>query len=129
MSAEENKAVIHACVEALNRKDISFMDIHPGLAGIKPFFRDLFAAFPDLHCTPQTTVATDAWVAESMMISGTMQGPFMGTAPTGKHATWTGIGMYRIVEGKIVELLALADDLAMMRQLGIGLPGGAPTPD
>ncbi len=120
MSVEENKELALAHVDALNRKDIAFMDEHPGLTESKPFYQQLFAAFPDMHGTPQEVVADGEWVVTRVLVGGTMQGPFMGMAPTGKHATYEVIEMHRIVDGKIVKTHGQADVMGMMQQLGLG---------
>ena len=46
---------------------------------------------------------------------------FMGIPATGKHATLTGVSIYRILGGKIEEEWNLADTPGLMRQLG-GIP-------
>ncbi len=117
MSVEENKAVMRAFGDAMMRKDITFIEAHPGLAESKPFYQQIFAAFPDMQGTPQEVMAEGAWVTTRTIVSGTMQGPFMGMAPTGKHATWEVIQMFRIADGKIVKTHGQAD---MMQQLGLG---------
>jgi predicted ester cyclase len=43
----------------------------------------------------------------------------MGVPPTGKQLTWTGISIYRIVNGKIVEDWASPDVLGFYKGLGI----------
>ncbi len=120
MSVEENKAVVRAFGDAMMRKDITFIEAHPVLTESKPFYQQLFAAFPDMHGTVQETVSEGAWVTTRTMVSGTMQGPFMGMAPTGKHATWEVIQMLRIADGTIVESHGQADVMGMMQQLGLG---------
>jgi len=120
MSVEENKALALATVDAMNRKDTAFIDEHPGLTESKPFYQQVFAAFPDMHATPQEVVAEGEWVVTRMIVSGIMQGPFMGMAPTGKHATYEVIEMHRIVDGTIVKTHGQADVMGMMQQLGLG---------
>jgi len=120
MSVEENKAVMRAFGDAMMRKDITFIEAHPGLAQSKPFYQQIFAAFPDMQGTPQEAMAEGAWVTTRTIVSGTMQGPFMGMAPTGKHATWEVIQMLRIADGTIVESHGQADVMGMMQQLGLG---------
>ena len=53
---------------------------------------------------------------------GTHQGEFMGVAPTGKQVTMPGIDIFRIADGKIVELWGQEDVLGMMQQIG-AIPG------
>ncbi len=119
MSTEDNITIARALKEAMDRHDLEFMDTHTGLVESKPFFRQVFAAFPDMRNTVETTVATDEWVVQRIMVSGTMRGEFMGMAPTGKHATWEVIQMLRVADGKIVENRAQADVIGLMQQLGV----------
>lgn len=77
--------------------------------------------------TPETTIAADDWVVQRATISGTMEGAFMGMAPTGKRATYEVITMFRVADGKIVEYHGQADVMGMMQQLGLA-PAGAATP-
>jgi predicted ester cyclase len=51
--------------------------------------------------------------------SGTQTGPFMGVAPSGTHADWTGIGIYTSPAGKITEGWFGEDILGMLLQLGV----------
>ncbi len=54
------------------------------------------------------------WTAE-----GTHLGEFQGIPPTGKHGTFTGIDIDRVVDGKVVECWTNTDDLGLMQQLGV----------
>ncbi len=51
--------------------------------------------------------------------SGTHTGPFMGAAPTGKHAAWQGIGLYTVTGGRISEAWLAEDIPSVLRQLGL----------
>jgi predicted ester cyclase len=48
----------------------------------------------------------------------------MGIPPTGKRVTVSGIGIHRIVDGKIVEQWGIDDTLGLMQQLGLVPPLG-----
>jgi hypothetical protein len=50
---------------------------------------------------------------------GTHSGELMGTPPTGKRLEMTGIVIYRIERGKIVERWAQHDVVGLLRQLGV----------
>ena len=63
-------------------------------------------------------------MVERFTESGTHQGEFFGIPPTGEHITTTGINIFRIENGKIVELWANSDDLGVMQQLGVIPPMG-----
>ena len=57
-------------------------------------------------------------VVARLTARGTHQGLFRGIPPTGRVVTWTGIRIFRIAEGKIVEHWANWDDLSLLKQLG-----------
>ncbi|GAC1407172.1 MAG: ester cyclase [Chloroflexota bacterium] len=127
MSVEENKAVMKHYHEAVVRKDMAFIEAHPGLG--KEFYQELFAAFPDIREEVQNTAAEGDWIAQRLIVSGTHQGTFRGMPATGKYASWQVHTMSRIVNGTIVESYGQGDVMSMMQQLGIGPgAGGRPQP-
>jgi predicted ester cyclase len=126
MAAEEPTAVARQLEEAFNRHDAGFYDTHPGLTPAKAFYEQLWAAFPDMRATPETTIADGGWIAQRLVVSGTMRGDFMGMPATGKHATYEVITMFRVEDGTIVKYYAQADVMGMMQQLGLGPAGGPP---
>ena len=42
----------------------------------------------------------------------------MGLAPTGKQVSWSGITLYRIENGRVVDERGEEDALGLLRQLG-----------
>jgi len=52
-------------------------------------------------------------------IRGTHTGELMGIPPTGKQVAWTGITIYRLADGKIVEEKGEEDALGFLQQLGV----------
>ena len=58
-------------------------------------------AFPDVVYQIQNIVSDGEIVATRFAFSGTHKGTFAGFAPTGRHATVTGIHFTRLVNGKI----------------------------
>lgn len=83
-----------------------------------------FEAFPDLHVTVEDMVAEGDKVVFRATNSGTHKGEFVGIAPTGKHAAWTEISIWRIEGGMIAEVWTEVDKLGNMQRLGdISLPG------
>jgi predicted ester cyclase len=50
---------------------------------------------------------------------GTHHGIFRGLAPTGKRVTFTGMTLYRMAQGKIVEQWTVEDGVSLYQQLGI----------
>jgi predicted ester cyclase len=79
----------------------------------------VLTTIPDLHLTIDDMIAERDKVVVRLTVDGTMKGEYKGLAPTGKHATWKGVDIYTIVEGKIVERWVIRDHLSMMRQWGI----------
>lgn len=57
-------------------------------------------------------VTRDTW-------GGTNHGSFLGFAPTHQHVTATGIDVFRLTDGKIVEQWASPDLLGATRRLGL----------
>jgi steroid delta-isomerase-like uncharacterized protein len=140
MSTEELKAIVRRDVEEFwNARNLAKVDEffaptyanhEPNapqvrdLAAFKQYAAALFAAFPDLHVTIEDMVAEGDQVAKRYSITGTHRGEWLGLPPTGKPATITGITIYRIADGKIVECWWSYDALGMLQQLGvIPVPG------
>jgi steroid delta-isomerase-like uncharacterized protein len=83
-----------------------------------------FNAFPDLHITTDLLVAEGDKVTKVWTSTCTHKGDFMGIKATGKRIVVKGIEVFRIVDGKIIEIWASMDNLGMMQQLGvIPMPG------
>jgi predicted ester cyclase len=49
---------------------------------------------------------------------GTHSGTFLGVAPTGRSVSYSGIIIWRFVEGKVVEEWTSWDALSILQQLG-----------
>lgn len=97
-----------------------------GLDGVRAIPTMFRGAFPDLAFTIELMVAEGDLVATLVTGRGTHQGPFMGIAPTGKRATWSSMGFFRVADGKIVEHWGSPDLLTLLMQLGaIPSPAGA----
>jgi predicted ester cyclase len=87
----------------------------------------LRTAFPDLHFEIEELVAEGDTVAGRLTMSGTHEGPLMGTLPTGRSVRQDHMHFVRFRDGKAVEHWGVRDDLGMMQQLGVipepGQPG------
>ncbi len=90
-----------------------------GTQGYRQYVEMYLAAFPDAHFTIQDQIADGDKVATRWTASGTHKGALMGIAPTGKHATATGITIDRYQNGKAVESFTNFDTLGMFQQLGV----------
>ncbi len=134
MSLEENKALVRRYAEeVLNRRNLDLLDeifapdfvqygADPdqvsGVEDLKQFFVMLRSGFPDFQVTIEDLLAEGDKVVLHFTFQGTHQGEFTSIGPTGKQVTMTGIDIFRIADGKIVELWNQEDVLGMMQQLG-----------
>jgi steroid delta-isomerase-like uncharacterized protein len=90
-----------------------------GPAGYKQFYASLRKAFSDLRVTVEDQIAEGDKVVTRWTARGTHLGDFRGIPPTGQHGAITGVTIDRIANGKVVECWTNADDLGMLRLLGI----------
>ncbi|MEJ2704230.1 MAG: ester cyclase family protein, partial [Sedimentisphaerales bacterium] len=79
-------------------------------------------AMPDFHATMEDMIAEGDKVAERWTATGTQEGELPGIPPTGRQVTFTGMTIYRVAEGKIVEMWWSMDSLGLMQQLGVMPP-------
>ena len=128
MSTEQNKAVVRRFVEGtLNAMDGSYVDalfapdyvnhlVRGGREGFKQFFTTFRSAFPDLKMD---------YKIERLMAEGDYVMVRVTTHLTnaGKEATGSGLGEYRLANGKIVEDWPVSGALELLQQVGVALPG------
>ncbi|MCA9877319.1 MAG: ester cyclase [Thermomicrobiales bacterium] len=86
-------------------------------AGVMTMMRAFPAAFSDLHYTIDFWVTQDDMVVERYTATGTQDGPLGDQPPTGRMATWTGVNIFRIECGQIVEAWSEVDALSRNAQL------------
>ena len=137
MSTEQNKTLVRRFGDLINACDVDgafalcssdFVDhalppgTPPGVESSSRFFKEEFAAFPDLRATLTHVFAEDDKVASRIEIEGTHKGSLMGIPPTGKHVKWTLISLHRIADGKIAEHWSEMDTMGLMQQLGVVPP-------
>jgi predicted ester cyclase len=79
----------------------------------------LASAFSDNEVTVDDQIAEGDKVVTRWSSKGTHSGEFFGIPATGKRVAGKGIGISRIVDGKIVEEWGESDMLGMMQQLGV----------
>lgn len=118
MSIENNRAVVRALYEGLNERDLDVFDrllaadyVHLSSPeyrldrdGLRAATVDVgFKAFPDLRVEIEDMVAEGDKVVVLWTQRGTHLGPFLDNPPTGKPVAYSGINLFRVVEGKIVE--------------------------
>jgi predicted ester cyclase len=134
-SAEENATIGRRWTEeALDSHNLDLLDeivapdiIHHagifvdevGRDSLKDDLAALLAAFPDIRFTADVIVADEDGAAVRWAGSGTHNGPLQNIEPTGKKVVFTGINVYRIACGQIVEGWSEPDSLGLLRQLGV----------
>lgn len=141
MFTEQNKAIARRVTdEAWNRGNLAVLDeliahdfvrhtplrpdgIH-GVEGFKQHVAGVRAAFPDAEFAIEDEIAEGDRVVNRWVFRGSHQGEFAGIPATGTKVAMTGIGIVRIVDGKIAEIWDEADALGLLRQLGV-----LPAPD
>jgi len=131
MSLEKNKAIVRKMFEAFNKQDLAslgeliapdYVD-HPrqfrSLESYKQHLTMFYKSFPDSHETIEDIVAEGDKVWIRLKGTGTHRGEYRGLAPTGKKTTWEAVSIYRIVDGKVAELLYAVAELSFLKQLGV----------
>ena len=93
-------------------------DAPPGPDGFKQNVAALLTAFPDIDWTIEDVIAEGDKVVFRVDGKGTHEGELMGIEPTGREITLSGIVIFRIHDGQVVERWAQFDTIGMLRQLG-----------
>ena len=132
--SEENKSVIRRLLqEVWNQGNVDTIDEivatdyvdHtpaadiPGREAFKQLVKGFHVAFPDIRFTLEDLIAEGDKVVARWAASGTHRGDLMGIAPTGKQMMVTGVHMYRLADGKLVERWGNWDQLGMLQRLGV----------
>jgi steroid delta-isomerase-like uncharacterized protein len=121
--------------DALARRDPQGMAEHWGEDGVDDivplsplrghgeiiaFFRELFAAVPDLETTVNRVVAGEREAAVEWRMTGHFTGePFQGVDATGKRVEMRGLDLLEIEDGRIVGNTAYYDGMSFARQIGL----------
>ena len=108
-------------------------DLRPSAApqgpeGQKKIAADFRAAFPNLQVHIDLMVAEDDLVATRWTMEGTLTGRWGSVAPTGRHARFSGVNIFRIHNSQVVELWNHRDDLGLMQQVNAPVFAGAAEP-
>lgn len=138
MSEQNKSATRRFYEEVLNRHNVNAIDelcaancvdhtAMPGQAsgaqGVKDMFLVFLNAFPDLRVNVEEMIAERDIVVARLAMDGTHKGELMGAPPTGKKVTFRGIDMIRIKDGKATDVWHHGDDMMVLAQLGVKLPG------
>ena len=96
----------------------------PGIEEMNNVITTCRAAFHGLNVTINDIMADGNKVIARFTARGTHNGEFMGVPPTGKAIILTAIEIFRVKDGRIVELWGEVNMMGLMQQLGM-LPGPA----
>ena len=107
------------------RHDLRPTQALPGPAGQKKVAADFRAAFPDLLYTIDLLLADGDLVAVRWTMAATHTGPWGGVPATGKRLRYSGVNIFRLAGGKVVEIWNHRDDLGVAQQLGAPIYAGA----
>jgi len=131
---EANKTIIRRYREAHNQNNMGALDdivaadlishshlpnVPTGREGGKMVHQASLAAFPDGKTTTNDLIAEGDKVMERFTFAGTHKGEFMGIPATGRAITVTGMSIFRIADGKIVEHWGENDGMGLLMQLGV----------
>jgi predicted ester cyclase len=135
MSTGENKAIVRRYREAHRTNNLDLLNeivaadlithnqlpgLPPGLEGGKMAHMEALAWFPDLQSKTEDLIAEGDRVVERWSQSGSHTGaPLFGAPASGKKFSVTGISIYRIANGQIVEHWGEMDFLGVLQQLGL----------
>jgi steroid delta-isomerase-like uncharacterized protein len=140
-AVERNKDVIRKLMAEVDRGNIDVVDacyapdyidhtpspgrsLAPGREGVRQAFALFQKAFPDTRHTIEDLLAEGDRVVARISARGTHAGELFGHPPTGRVVTLTGIAIYRLRDGRIVERWA-EHGLGVLDQLGISAPPAA----
>jgi predicted ester cyclase len=146
MSVADNKAIVQSCYDSINSGHgvegvdrlfapdfVAHLPGRPYAIRSRDEFKVLLnaylTAFPDFEAVTDDLVGEGDLVAIRETYKATHTGHYKGMVladdgetldipPTGKRIDLTGIDIYRVVDGKIVEQWIEQDLLGLLRQLG-----------
>jgi hypothetical protein len=131
-AADANKEVIRKLFDLFNKGDLNGLSAvidanvvdhnaapgqAPGIEGLKQGLARLRAAVPDAMYTIDDIVAQGDKVGDRLTTTGTNKGQFLGMAPTNKPVSFDSMDIYRIANGKVVEIWHIEDIAGLMQQL------------
>lgn len=118
-------------VDQLWAKDMVWHGASLGeVKGIEAYRKELEASvggsFSNMRLDIKDVIASGDKVVVYFTNSGENTGPFLGLPATGKYSIWEGIGIYKLIGGKITEAWFVEDILGQQRMLGHWPPQSTP---
>lgn len=137
MSREQNEAIARRFIQVWGVGNLEMVDelaapdisvsyplLGDTLHGREAFKQTLLAVntnFPITEVVCEEVFAQGDKVLLRWSVRATHTGVFLGIPPTGKQVVWTGITVYHIVGGKVVEERGESNTLGVLQQIG-GIP-------
>jgi steroid delta-isomerase-like uncharacterized protein len=135
---KQTEALARSYFEAIAKRDTEAMAAHwaedavndlvplrplRGTGEITAFFKELFAAVPDLETTVSRVVAGETQAVVEWRMTGHFTGaPFQGVDPTGRRIDIRGLDLFEIADGKFSGNTAYYDGMSFARQIGLMPP-------
>lgn len=133
MTPEENKRLIRRyyeefwngwrfdLAEELIAPEVSFRGslgrVVAGRAGLVGYAQHVQSAFPDFYNSIEEMIAEGDRVVARLLYTGTHRGEIFGLAPTGRRIRYSGVGIFRLPDGRIAEAWVLGDLAGLLLQL------------
>jgi steroid delta-isomerase-like uncharacterized protein len=95
-----------------------------GVEGAREFIAMLHTGMSEIRYTVEDLIAEGDRVVYRWTLQGIHTGVLMGVPPSGRTIRITGMDMFRLVSGKIVESWVSTDALGMLQQIGVLPPSG-----
>jgi steroid delta-isomerase-like uncharacterized protein len=90
----------------------------------KAMCQGVMVGFPDMYVSIDNLIAEADLVTKVWTTNSTHKGEFMGIPPTGNKVSVKGMEVFRIKDGKIVEMWWVMDNLGLLQQIGAIPPMG-----
>jgi len=134
---EQNKALVKRAMEALSKGDLDtikelmapeFVRYSPSttidirsLEELVEVVKMIHGGLPDINISIEQSYAEGDTVISRYIMRGTHLGEFQGMPATGNKLETSGILIFRIKNGKVVEIREEFDSVGFMQQLGMEL--------
>ncbi len=134
ITEEEAKALVERDMEIYNEGNLTLLNEHinsnyvehdaalpediVGIDAYKEYVTNLRTNYPDLNFTVEELIVKDDRIVWRWILTATNTGTTSDIPPTGKKMRIEGVGILRVVDGKIVERLPYYNEATMLRQLG-----------
>jgi predicted ester cyclase len=141
VSAQRNRQLVQAFLDGTHSGNLSVIDstvaenivTHGFPCGHNPasredyktFFADFGRSFSNMNYRTLALTADETYVAARFQVAVDHTGEYLGVAPTGRRASFTGMALYRIEGAQIAETWLHLDGLSFLGQIGAIVPKAA----